>query len=131
MEVVGGEGGAVATAAVEDEFGSLIRVEAFDVAFEDAAGEVLGGGGVTLLLFVVFAHVEEVDGVAGGEAGAGLFDVELADAGPGVGDESEKAFGVLHGVSVLGRLKVSADGQGRRLLDEGAGFLTSGAGEFT
>ena len=98
MEVVAGEGGAVAAAAVEDEFGVFVGELAFDVAFEDAAGEVSGVGGVAVLPFVVFAHVEEVDGVAGGEAGAGLFDVYLADAGTGVCDEPEKAFGVLHGV---------------------------------
>ena len=68
-----------------------------DVAFDDAAAEVAGGGGVAGLPFVVFAHVYELGGRGGFESPAGLFDVEFADARLGVFDESEESFGVLHG----------------------------------
>src|ERR1700749_1498937 len=55
LEVVCGEGGAVAAAAVEYEFGVVIRDGGFDVALDYAAAHVLCAVGVAALPLVVFA----------------------------------------------------------------------------
>jgi hypothetical protein len=96
LEVVAGEGGAVAAAAVEYEFGLFVGDELFDVAFDDAAPEVCGAGGVAGVPFVIFAHVYEARFGVRCEAAARRFHVEFADAGFGVFDESKEACGVLH-----------------------------------
>lgn len=96
LKVVGGEGGTVAAAAVEDEGRVFVGVEVFDVAFDDAAREMSCAGGVALLPFVVFAYVDEVKALIGLEASEGFFDGDFVDAGFGVFDELEKACGVFH-----------------------------------
>src|SRR5947209_10754412 len=78
LEVVGGEGGAVAAAAVEYEFGRVVGDGRLDVALDDAAAHVGGSVRVAALPLVVLAHVYEAR--AGLQAFERLFDINLADA---------------------------------------------------
>jgi hypothetical protein len=97
LEVVGGEGGAVAAAAVEDEFCRVVWNLGFDVAFDDAASHVVCAVGVGFVPFVVFADIYTAGGGVGGEALLGFFDGEFVDAGAGVGDELQESGRVFHG----------------------------------
>lgn len=96
LEGVCGEGGAVAAAAVEDELGVLVGEVGFDVAFDDAFGEVLRSGGVARFPFVVLADIYEAGGVCGGETLQGLCDGDFVDAAFGFVNEFQESFGVFH-----------------------------------
>jgi hypothetical protein len=63
LQNVGGEGGAEATPAVQNQFSGFVGDGGFDVAFDDAFAEVQGAGGVGCLPFVVFAYVDESRGL--------------------------------------------------------------------
>src|SRR5580658_85179 len=80
LEHVGGERRAEAAAAVEDDVGVGIRVQAFDVALEDAAADVLGSGDVAFAKLAVFAHVDELEPVPAREPRADVRDRDLLDA---------------------------------------------------
>lgn len=104
MEVVRGEGGAVAAAAVEYEFGVVVRDGALYVALDDAAAHVLGSDGAAALPLVVFAHVYEFRARSYSfERGRNVY---LADARPGVVDDFQESFCVFHFVLGLPRSAV-------------------------
>src|ERR1044072_5616541 len=94
LEVVAGQGRAVAAAAVEDELRSVIRDGGLYIALDDAAPQVLRACGVAALPLVVFAHVDEARALA--DALKGLLDIDLADARFGVLHQLQESFGVLH-----------------------------------
>lgn len=107
LEVVGGEGGAVAAAAVEYELGVVVGDGVFDVALYDAAAHVLCAARVAALPLVVFANVYELR--ARLHAFQSARNVYLAHARPGVVDDFQESFGVFHfvfGLSLSAVLKL-------------------------
>ncbi len=99
---VAGEGGAEAAAAVHEDFGILIGVEAFEIAFEDAFAQVDGFGGVAGGPFVVFADVQEDGSGVGGKAAAGFGYANFLNATFGLVHQGKKAGGMVHGGRVRG-----------------------------
>src|SRR5262249_13736329 len=96
LERVGGQRGAVAAAAVEDD----VRLErgngTLDVALDDALGEVRSAADAAPLPLVVLAHVEQVKALAGGEPARHLLAGRLADAASCRLDQPEEARRVVH-----------------------------------
>lgn len=117
-----GEGGTVATAAVHDDFGLGIWIEPFDIAFEDAAAEVLGFSGVAGLPFGVFPDIQKDGGRIGGEAAFRLFDGHFVDMGARGVDDFEETRRMLHGRGMLGTNDVGAtENPGTTVLRSGVG----------
>lgn len=113
LEVVCGEGGAVAAAAVEYEFGGVVWDGGLYVALDDAAAHVLRAARVAALPLVVFAHVYELR--ARSHSFERARNVYLAHARLGVVDDFQESFCVFHfvfGLSVRRSVKLEG-GRGR------------------
>src|SRR5882762_5450279 len=57
LQHIGSQSGAIASTAIQDQFGRFVRHAGLDVAFDYAFAEVLGAGGVSGPPFIVFANV--------------------------------------------------------------------------
>ena len=90
-EVVGGEGGAIAAAAVEHDLGVEVGNLGFDVALDSAFAEVYGAGQTAARPLALLAHVHEVEVVAALQPVVDGSNVGLGDAGARLVHEAEKA----------------------------------------
>src|SRR5262249_39591255 len=96
LQVVGGERGAEAAAAVEDEVARLFRHRPLDVPLDDALAEVARAGQVAAAPFLLLADVDQRDGVFRLPHPLDVVNRDLADTPPGVVDEAEEPRRVLH-----------------------------------
>src|SRR5262245_50381733 len=87
LQVVGGEGGAITAAAVQDDRRIQIGDALFDVAFDDSLAQVDGAGKVIAGPLAFFANIDEKKSVAAIHARLDVVDGRLTDALTGLVDE--------------------------------------------
>src|ERR1700687_3603659 len=91
LQVVGGERRAKAAAAIQDDPGGAVFNGALDVALNDALAEMLCAWQVAVRPFTLFAHVDEMKGLAAVEHGVDVVDADFADPTFCLLDETEKS----------------------------------------
>src|SRR5205814_1571957 len=94
--VVGGERGAEAAAAVENEVSVTVGDILLDVALDDPLAEMARAREMAAPPLLLLAHVDDLDGLAERLHALDVADRHLADAGAGVVDQAEKTGRVLH-----------------------------------
>jgi putative PIN family toxin of toxin-antitoxin system len=96
LQVIRGEGGAEAAAAIKNQRRGPVRDRRFDVTLNDSLAEVNGPGQVAPRPFIVFADVHQCEFLAGVEPLFHFAETQLLYASFRVIDDSQKSRRMIH-----------------------------------
>src|SRR5437764_10728033 len=91
LQVVGGQGGPEAAAAVKDDGGGTLREQRLDVALEHSAADMAGAGRPIDGELAVLAHIDEMKLLAAVQARLHVGDAAFTDVLPHRLDQGEEA----------------------------------------